>query len=157
MNSTREVADWLVNELASFGFTIQRYNAYGSKSIYLKLDYGKSHSIRISDHKGYGHLKYRYNVRTDRTAHPRTHMDVYPRHYYSGDRWQLRELVTKVIEERDAQIYAYGIEEYRMQMRERMHGNEGRRGFWSEAVVVAEGVPQLLGKLGQLNEGVIQW
>lgn len=59
-----EIANKIQSKLLDKGFIIHRYNAYSTKSIYLKLDYGVGNSIRISDHIGKGHLQYRYNVLT---------------------------------------------------------------------------------------------
>ena len=56
------IADYISQELLKQGFIIHRYDAYSTCSIYLKLDYGAMHSIRISDHKGKEHLSYRYNI-----------------------------------------------------------------------------------------------
>ena len=58
----KEIADYLQDELLKANFIVHRYNAYSTCSIYLKLDYGASNSIRISDHKGYDHLSYKYEV-----------------------------------------------------------------------------------------------
>ena len=57
-----DIAEMLCRNLISEGFIIQRYDAYSSNSIYLKLDYGVCNSIRISDHPGKKYLKYRYNI-----------------------------------------------------------------------------------------------
>lgn len=62
MKSLNEIAEYVQNKLLEQGFIIHRYDAYSTNSIYLKLDYGVAHSIRISDHQGYGHLSYRYNI-----------------------------------------------------------------------------------------------
>lgn len=56
------IADYIVDSLLTYGFTIQRYNAYKTSSVYLKLDFGVCNSIRISDHDGKEHLCYRYNL-----------------------------------------------------------------------------------------------
>lgn len=58
----KQIANYLQNKLLKAGFTVHRYNAYSTCSIYLKLDYGACNSIRISDHKGYDHLSYKYEV-----------------------------------------------------------------------------------------------
>lgn len=41
---------------------IHRYDSVSTNSIYLKFDYGVACSLRISDHNGYKHLDYRYNI-----------------------------------------------------------------------------------------------
>ena len=40
-----DIAEMLCRNLISEGFIIQRYDAYSSNSIYLKLDYGACNSI----------------------------------------------------------------------------------------------------------------
>lgn len=57
-------ADRLQDRLIECGFVVHRYNATSTRSVYLKLDYGACGSIRISDHEGSRHLKYRWNVGT---------------------------------------------------------------------------------------------
>lgn len=58
----KEIAEYLQTKLLENNFIIHRYDSYSTCSIYLKLDYGASNSIRISDHKGYEHLSYKYEV-----------------------------------------------------------------------------------------------
>lgn len=58
----QSIADSLTHTLSQAGFTIQRYDASTTDSIYLKLDYGVGNSIRISNHTGKKHLNYRYNI-----------------------------------------------------------------------------------------------
>ena len=58
----KEIAIYLENKLLEQGFIIHRYDSYSTNSIYLKLDYGVMHSIRISDHKGKSYLSYKYNI-----------------------------------------------------------------------------------------------
>lgn len=57
-----EAAKYIQDILLEQGFVIHRYDAYSTNSIYLKLDYGACHSIRISDHKGKEYLSYKYNI-----------------------------------------------------------------------------------------------
>ena len=57
-----EVSNKLIKELKQRGFKINRYYAHGTKSIYLKLDYGACCGIRISDHKGKKRYRYRFNI-----------------------------------------------------------------------------------------------
>ena len=57
-----QIAEYVIEELLKHGFVIHRYDAHSTCSIYLKLDYGACNSIRISDHDGYEHLSYKYNI-----------------------------------------------------------------------------------------------
>ena len=59
----KEIAKYISEELLKYGFVIHRYDSYSTCSIYLKLDYGACSSIRISDHNGYEHLSYKYNIK----------------------------------------------------------------------------------------------
>lgn len=47
------------------GVIVHRYDSYTTNSVYLKFDYGAAYSLRISDHKGKKHLKYRFNIEMD--------------------------------------------------------------------------------------------
>ena len=58
----REIADYICKQLLEQGFIIHKYKAFSTCSIYLKLDYGACNSIRISDHRGYAHLSYKYCI-----------------------------------------------------------------------------------------------
>lgn len=58
----KEIADYICKQLLEQGFIIHKYKAFSTCSIYLKLDYGACNSIRISDHTGYEHLSYKYNI-----------------------------------------------------------------------------------------------
>lgn len=53
----KELADYLCKRLIAEGFAVQRYDAYKTDSIYLKLDFGVCNSIWISDHLGKRYLK----------------------------------------------------------------------------------------------------
>ena len=57
----KALADSLSERFLAEGFTVHRYDAYSTSSVYLKLDCGMCNSIRISDHRGkkrYGEAKY---------------------------------------------------------------------------------------------------
>ena len=58
----KDIAKYISQELVNKGFIVHRYDSYSTCSIYLKLDYGACNSIRISDHNGYQHLSYKYNI-----------------------------------------------------------------------------------------------
>ena len=60
-----DIANILIDKLLNMGFIVHRYNAYSSNSIYLKLDYGLSCGIRISNHPGKKKYSYRFNVIKD--------------------------------------------------------------------------------------------
>lgn len=59
--SLNDIADAVIKQLNG-KIIIHRYDAYSTNSIYLKFDYGVANSLRISDHNGKYHLRYRYNI-----------------------------------------------------------------------------------------------
>lgn len=83
MSQLKELAKYVSERLLDKGFIVQRYDAYSTDSIYLKLDYGAANSIRISNHPGKKHLRYRYNITLD--GQTEDVMDTYIRHYYKPD------------------------------------------------------------------------
>lgn len=58
-----EIAEKVIDRLRG-KVIIHRYDAFSTNSVYLKFDYGIANSLRISDHEGKMHLRYRYNVLT---------------------------------------------------------------------------------------------
>lgn len=84
MSSCRETADEIQEKLLDMGFTVHRLDSFTTNSVYLKVDCGVCHSIRVSDHRGKKHLKYRYNigsyVRKFRSVH-----DMHRRYYFTVD------------------------------------------------------------------------
>lgn len=59
--SLNDIAEAVIQKLQG-KVIIHRYDAYSTNSIYLKFDYGVANSLRISDHDGKRHLRYRYNI-----------------------------------------------------------------------------------------------
>lgn len=62
MKKYEALADEISKRLLNEGIVVHRYDAFKTDSIYLKLDYGVLWSIRISDHRGYKHLEYHWNI-----------------------------------------------------------------------------------------------
>lgn len=119
----------LTEKLKEAGFELLRYDAIGTNSIYLKLDYGVTGSIRLSDHKGKAKLKYRFNVRTDIEE---SYVDEDSgQHYYTLD--DLESLVWDCMAFRDIRIEAYGQERYDFYMRDNRDRGMSRGGFWRDA------------------------
>ena len=127
------VADELQNKLLAKGFVVQRYDAYSTNSIYLKLDYGVCNSIRISDHRGKKHLKYRYNIGPF-VQHRKQVKDGFDRFYIPvGD---MSELIRQILFDRDAKERLYGKSAYQAFMRKNEAHNADSKGFWSKAYLV---------------------
>lgn len=153
----KKITERLIERLKAEGFTLQLYEAYSTNSVYIKLDYGMCNSIRISDHKGKKHLKYRYNVLTVHKGHPKQVYDGFPRFYYSGG--QLDNLINTVVKARDKKLELLGVRGYEAEMIMRKNENEGNRsGFWADAKLIHEGkIKESKQKYIQMNKGVIQW
>lgn len=127
-----DIADIIIATLKKNGFSIHRYDAYSTNSIYLKLDYGVCNSIRISDHIGKQHLKYRYNVIIN--GKNEFVQDKYPRYYYNQD--SLNELLSKIILDREQKVSKYGPVAYDRYMRQNNQQSHDKKGFWAQAKLI---------------------
>lgn len=132
-NNIRDIADYLIENLIKQGVVIQRYDSYSTNSIYIKLDYGVCNSIRISNHPGKKHLKYRYNIGTDIKEFRKVH-DKYKRYYYRADK--APELVKKILSDRKVKIDRYGSRKYQSYMQKNKKDDCGNAGFWRQAKLV---------------------
>lgn len=132
----KKIADYLVTEFKRLGFIVQRYDAYSSNSVYLKLDYGLSYSIRISDHRGKEKLQYRYNVYTQ-------YVDPTPQRvakngvlrYYMGPS-HLNGLIVTACKQKQARVDSIGYFNYPSELARIKALNFGKKGFWSKALIV---------------------
>lgn len=129
------LANALVEKLKSHKIIVQRYDSYGTNSIYLKLDFGVCNSIRISDHKGKKHLSYRYNVLSI-CPYPVSSKDDrgFIRYYFPLSEQDL--LIKKVIFDRNSKLNMYGLRNYQMYMAMNKNQGESRKGFWQQAKIV---------------------
>lgn len=134
----RKVASDVLSALIEQGFTIQFYETYSTNSMYIKLDYGVSNSIRISDHKGKKGLSYRYNLTTTaKNKHMTTTSEGYSRHFYPMKDY--KSLISDVVSERDSKIERYGKPKYREFMEKNRVEGLSKKGFWQQAELVCEG------------------
>lgn len=124
-----KVAHELQTKLIERGFTIHRYDAFSSNSVYLKLDYGACGSIRISDHKGYKHLHYMWNIGTWIDQERHENHEVRPRHFYPVE--SMAEMVEAICDLRDMRKSA-GDYERRIDMGKRDKAT-AKAGFWANA------------------------
>lgn len=133
----KQVAEWLIQKLKKEGFIIQRYDAIKTKSIYLKLDYGMANSIRISDHKGYRYLSYRYNVECWRECGKRQGRDKHgwDRFYYSSCKNDIKQLLQDIKKNKEQRIERYGEEKYKELMQKNIERGKLTRDhtFWHKA------------------------
>ena len=129
----QETADYLIRVLKEQGFTIHRYDAYSSNSIYLKLDYGVCNSIRISDHTGKAYLKYRYNFILGGIPYKKV-MDKYPRYYFNET--TVQDLVDKIKQDKEDKLNTYGMRNYTMFVNKNKSDIGNQKGFWKQAKLV---------------------
>lgn len=124
----------LIRKLKSAGISILRYDAYSTNSIYLKLDFGVCNSIRISDHKGKKHLKYRYNL-IQGLDQSYKDMDKFIRYYYADK--DLFYMIDRIISDRDSKLAKYGYKNYVKYMEENKRNHkDDKNGFWSQARLI---------------------
>ena len=133
--TNKELATYIQEKLLNEGVIIQRYDAYSTDSIYMKLDFGVCNSIRISGHKGKKYLKYRYNI-GQFVRKFAVVKDGYERFYYRADKSD--ELVKKVISDRNQKIEQFGETGYKELMLKNQSQNSGKAGFWKSARVVVK-------------------
>ena len=128
----RTIAKTLIKRLKQEGFIIRRYDAYSTHSVYLKLDYGLAHSIRISDHQGKKHLSYRYNVILNQKK-CETVMDDngLTRTFYPPE--MLEDLIAAIITLKRDTLQQYGDRSYKrlMQSNQEKHKHD-TVGFWAQ-------------------------
>ena len=129
----KEAAEYLQKELISYGFTLHRYNAYSTNSIYLKLDWGAMNSIRISDHKGYDHLSYKYNIDANYRGTKgiwKKDNKGYWKYFIGIDKNSLDTLIKLILNDRfnKQTLYKYEelIEKYKVD-------SQYSKGFWQKA------------------------
>jgi hypothetical protein len=133
MDNISVLADNIVKWLLNLGFIIQRYDAYSTSSVYLKLDYGVCNSIRISNHSGKRYLKYRYNIGPHIQVF-RKEKDRYDRYYYQESK--VDKMIKKICEDRESKLQQYGNERYQNFMNQNRCKHGGDRGFWRSAVLL---------------------
>lgn len=131
MSSCKQIADEIQEKLLGMGFTVHRLDAFTTNSVYLKVDCGVCHSIRVSDHRGKKHLKYRYNIGTFVKKFHKTH-DMYVRFYFTAG--EADRLVNFVKYDRIHQMDVLGgAEAYAKQVSLfRKRGAATRKGFWTK-------------------------
>ncbi len=132
MKQLIDITDYIITNLKSNGFTIHRYDAYSSNSIYLKLDYGVCNSIRISDHSGKKYLKYRYNLIWN--GEIKQTQDTYPRYYYNQN--SINDMINKIILDRNQKVEKYGQASYNNFMRTNNKQSTDKKGFWAQAKLI---------------------
>lgn len=134
MSNFKQLADDLARRFVAEGFVVHRYDAYSTESVYLKLDWGACCSIRISDHPGYKHLRYRYNIGSWITA-GRHEGGKYPRHFYQTK--NANKMVERILSDRKKRIAEYGEDGYRALMEQGWaRAANAKTGFFSHCRLV---------------------
>lgn len=118
MNRKKEitVTNKLIKGLKQKGFQINRYNAYGTKSIYLKIDYGVCCGIRISDHKGKKKYRYKFNMINKYNGPKKINDRGYIRFFYDYNKTD--EAIRDIQNERESKIKNYGLCNYQKYMKQ---------------------------------------
>lgn len=129
----KQMAGRVAKELLGKGFLLQMYCAYSTNSIYIKLDCGVCHSIRISDHKGKRELKYRYNLMKGGQLGSNVSCGKL-RNYYPFT--QSAKMIADIEQSRKEITSKYGRNRYAQFMEKNRVGNSERAGFWSESTLV---------------------
>lgn len=135
-NELETIAEHMIRVLKDNNVAIQRYDSATTSSIYLKLDYGVAFSIRISNHKGKKHLKYRYNVLLDEPSH---YDAIAQRYYYNQTTVDM--MLNHILAERQRKISKYGITNYKNFMinNQKSHAKD-KRGFWNQSQLIYKGL-----------------
>lgn len=128
-----DAANYLQNELLKRGMIIHRYNAYSTNSIYLKLDWGAMNSIRISDHKGYDHLSYRYNVDASYKGNKgywKKDNKGFWKYFIGISKKNLDDLISMLVEAKFEKITFYNYNELLEKYKKE---SQNAKGFWQKA------------------------
>lgn len=110
----KQMAKILIKKLSELGFTIHRYNAITTSSIYLKLDYGICCGIRISNHSGKKKYHYRFNIVKGYNGDKVTYSKNLISYFYTFE--QISQLIKDVQHERNKKIQRYGLNNYKKYM-----------------------------------------
>lgn len=130
----RASAEYISQALCQKGCLVYRYDAYSTNSVYLKVDAGVACSIRLSDHKGYAHLKYRFNFLANKPGTRVEHtIDAYDRYFYQAG--AVDQLIDDVLRLRDQRRKAY--KNYSQLVSQALARARMQKGFWQHAYRVS--------------------
>lgn len=113
----------LLSDLDQKGFILQYYTAYSTSSCYIKLDYGMSNSIRISDHKGIDKYPYRFNLMIDLDKS----YEEDGRYYYSIKDYN--KMIFDIKHFKDEQLAKYCFSYYEYMLNNKKDA-KNKKGFW---------------------------
>ena len=127
--------DIIIQLLIDNGFAIQRYDALSTNSVYLKVDYGVCNSIRISDHIGYSHLSYKYEMLIGKM----NGREYIKKNGYLCTRYganDYRELIADIVKSREYKLDKYGYDGYEKLIEMQISKNRDKPGFWEKARLI---------------------
>lgn len=133
----KRVASEVVRKLKREGFIVQRYDSFTTTSIYLKLDYGACHTIRISDHAGKPNVKHKYFI--DISLRDEAPSWEYEGQFNRGtfSPKTVDQLIEDAVKLRKRKIKSFKHEalyyDYIYSLAER---HQGKKGFWELAKIV---------------------
>lgn len=128
-----QIIDQLIDKVI-----IHRYDSYSTNSIYLKFDYGVARSLRISDHTGKKHLKYRFNLIESQAGTPHCVIlnNNFPMNFYPPE--EIDILVKDILSGRQRQITKY--RDYQAVMNKaKLDAEKQTKGFWTTARLIQSG------------------
>lgn len=132
--SLNDIADQVIEKLRG-KVIIHRYDSYSSNSIYLKFDYGVANSLRISDHDGKKHLRYRYNIlesMADRSSKKDTYRNGFQMIYYGPN--MINACCRDILAEKANKMQRY--RSYDAIIEKAKQESESKHGFWDGARVI---------------------
>ena len=123
---TKDYMYKLLSDLDQKGFILQYYVAYSTDSCYIKLDYGISNSIRISDHKGKDKYPYKFNLMVDIDES----YEQDGRYYYSPQDYN--KMISDIKKFKDEQLKKYGFKYYEYMLNNKKDA-KNKKGFWVQS------------------------
>lgn len=132
MGATIEkTVDQLIEALKKRGIHLLRYNAYSTKSVYLKMDWGVLATIRVSDHLGKAQYPYKYNLITT-AKKGQTFVDQgIVREFYTIK--EIEALIRDIEMEREEKWHKYGRSNYQKYIEENKKKAVTQKGFFEQA------------------------
>ena len=127
----KDIEKRIIDCLSNLNIAIHVYHSFSTDSTYIKLDYGVSNTIRLSDHKGYDYLSYKYNIRMDISKdYVEKDKNGYIRYYIAPQ--NIDTFIQHTIRERETRIRRIGLPKYKEWMKRNYDTNNETPGFWSK-------------------------
>lgn len=121
----QHLADRIERRLKRAGVRVTRFEAK-TGSIYMWLDEGLAYNIRISDHEGPAHHRYRYNMLTCPFVHKRRHNGAAIRLFYNPP--EFFKMISAILSVRKSRMASFGMREYQTIMKMRKDHNQQYKG-----------------------------